>query len=434
MLFPFRLRPSPTKEKSPPPPPRPRPRDLPLIFWQIERHDRRDLITRIMPYMAEVLPSKDTVQAVLKKYPWVSAFIASEAASTATDDDATFSVVRKLFWEESRRTTETLLDVTRLWFFTLIRYTYRVRFLDGRRASRIPLTLETLYPNLDSDYGSELTEDDVYTLTRLPNRYGASLYRSVYKAARKRTAWKHFSRRILQFCISVGLDPSSRDPEIALQELRRSLSSGKLHHNVARKAERLIPTSSTLREPEPSSRSETEITSLSSDLHVENQDDKEEDQSSPVDVEQIMESLRTEYDGQLDELRDRLCHLTSREQLYAGGESLLACRWLLEHLPPKSTYGEGGYRWKRYWQKEWEKCTGKSLENHPLSELINEEKYNRIGENLYRTLSNRLHQYGARRGEKLDTDVQKVVDAIKPIHYQADGSIDLKAERQRWIH
>jgi hypothetical protein len=431
MPFSFRLRSSPTKEKAPPRP-QPRTRHLPLDFWYIEPHDRKDLVTRIIPYLAEILPSKDSVQAVLNKYPWVGAFIASEAAITATSDYATLHEVRKVFWEESKRTIETLLDVTRLWFFTLIRYTYRVRFLEGRRAALRSMSMDDLHPDPDSDYGSELTEDDIHTLTRLPNKYGASLYRSIYKAARKRPAWKDFCKRILQFCVSVGLDSPSRDPETALQELRCSLSSGILHHNMGRRAEESRHTPSALLVPEHPSRSETEITSQSSDSHAEIQKGKGEAEPSPVDVEKILESLRTEYDGQLDELRDRLCHLTDREQLYADGESLLACRWLLEHLPPKSTYGEGGYRWKRYWQKEWEKCKEKGLKNHPLSGLI-EEKYNKIGENLYRTLSNRLHQYGARRGERLDADVQKVVDAIRPINYQEDGSIDLKAERSRWI-
>ena len=442
MRLPTIFRTSSSKEKAPPVPERTRPRDLPLDFWYIERRDRKRLVTRIMPYMADELPKQDSVHAILKRYPWLKAFIASEhAPATSATNGATFDGPRKEFYEASRKTIEILLDLTHVWFFTLIRYTYRVRFLEGSTVSKSPLVIEDLRPDPDTAFGSDFTEDDIYTLTEL-RKYGTSLYRSMFKRAVKRPAWQNYCARIVQFCTLLDLDSPSRDPEIALQDLGHHWSSGLLHRKIRYKEDELLAPSSALHAfLEVPSLTATEISSHSTASQLD--DEKEEHYDPPPDAramnaramttDQIIESIRNEDHGQLDEIKDRLCRMINREQLYMDIESILACRWLLEHLPPKSRYGEGGFAWKKYWQKEWEKCLKNNLPGHPLSKLVKYEKYNKIGARLYNILSNRIHQYGNQRAARFELDVEEVMAATKPLFYRDDGSIDLKKERQRWM-
>lgn len=74
-------------------------------------------------------------------------------------------------------------------------------------------------------YTSELTESEVYRLTRVPNKYGARFYRSSYRSAEQCAAWKEFCTRIQTFCDTLGLFASPEDPEQSLQELQNNLTS-----------------------------------------------------------------------------------------------------------------------------------------------------------------------------------------------------------------
>jgi hypothetical protein len=142
---------------------------------------------------------------------------------------------------------------------------------------------------------------------------------------------------------------------------------------------------------------------------------------------QLIESLQRG----LDELRVGSSSLRAREEGCMTAEALLLCRWLLEHLPAAHSRQEGlGYHWKQFWQSHWQRS---KRESHPLWELAGDERYNKVGKNLYGTLSNRLHRYGHQLGDKLQPDVQRVVDVIRPVHYDASGKIDLQAERKRWL-
>lgn len=69
----------------------------------------------------------------------------------------------------------------------------------------------------------------------------------------------------------------------------------------------------------------------------------------------------------------------------------------------------------------------------PLRTLKDDERYNRVGQNLYGTLSNMLHGYGHLRNVPLHPDVQTMVKTIGPIHFNKDEQIDIEAERRRWL-
>jgi hypothetical protein len=116
-------------------------------------------------------------------------------------------------------------------------------------------------------------------------------------------------------------------------------------------------------------------------------------------------------------------------------EAVVACRWLLEHLPSTKPIQQGfGSQWRLFWQNQWKQYKKEASRNdHPLRGLAGDEKYNKVGQGLYGTLSNLLHGYGRLRMQPLDPDVQTVVDTISPVYYNSDGRIDLKAERRRWL-
>jgi hypothetical protein len=118
-----------------------------------------------------------------------------------------------------------------------------------------------------------------------------------------------------------------------------------------------------------------------------------------------------------------------------GVELLVACRWLLEHLPDPNSKQQGlGNRWRLFWQSQWKQYKqDASRDDHPLRALVSDEKYNRVGKGLYSTLSNFIHEYGRLRIDPLDPDVQKVVDTIRPVHYNSKGQINIEAERRRWL-
>ncbi|KAH6522573.1 hypothetical protein HBI07_215350 [Parastagonospora nodorum] len=140
------------------------------------------------------------------------------------------------------------------------------------------------------------------------------------------------------------------------------------------------------------------------------------------------------FTRQIEELRTDLDRTHALREGEVSAESLIICRWLLEYLPAtRMSPGTLGLRWKQFWQEQWIQCAKKS-ESHPLKALSGDEKYNKVGKNLYSTLSDRLHKYGHQQGEVLDQKVQRVVNVIRPVHYNSDGKVDLEAERKRWLN
>lgn len=484
MHFPLRLCPNPAKKVIPSP--RTYPEVLsekshqPLGFWYIQPHDRETFIEYIMPYMAGSLRKKHLLQTVVERHTWATELVKSEHAELAGHDSVCFRQTTTVFWKDPAAMAMDLLQLTRSWFFMLLRYTYRRRIFDGRETSLGHLDLQHLCNDPDGYYISGLTEDAIYRLTCLQNKYGASYYRRSYKDATQRLGWTSFCERIQSFCQSIGLHTISNDPEKNLQELRHNLTaimmhrkftyiSGQLAKNtvlirIAREDVKKLDervSSGAMHDDEIIEEMKRDIEELDRqskelqltawlrdeprlwDVKMSAELDKFRTtnekrlkklscnvQQSDITSKQLIRSL----ESRLDKLRNELGRVHTHEEKHANADALDVCRWLLENLPAGNTRMYGfGCCWRQFWDKQWNQCTKKTKrDSHPLWEVISDEKYNSVGRHLYSTLSNRLHEYGHQRGEKLHPDAQRVVDAIRPVHYDKDGKINLAAERKRW--
>lgn len=450
----------------------------PLDFWYIRPHDRETLIHHIMPYMARSLRKGHLLEAVLGRHTWADEFVKSELAEATGDESTWFRQTSTAFWIDPATVTDDLLKLTRFWFFTLLRYSYRRYFFEGRKTLRSDLDVRDLYTNRHDYYVSELTEDDVHSLTRRPNKYGASFYRSCYKDVKKCLGWTKFCERVRSFCQSIGLHTSFDNPEKNLRELHQNLTaimlcrkvqdfSGHLAKNtilvrstrkevkkldgrvtsgatrnddvvcemkreiqeISRRFEESPPTSPLLDEPP---QRYIEIRADLNTLRSTNEDRFGEIDCDILQKHENSKQLIQSLQSELDQLRNEISCLPIREEKHATADKLVLCRWLLENLPHGKVKDDAiGYRWRQFWQKEWDQYK-KKQKSHPLWELHGDGKNNTIGKKLYGTLSDRIHKYGQQRCEKLHPDVQRVVDAIGPVHYDGDGKIDLVAERKRW--
>lgn len=424
----------------------------PLEFWYIRPHDRGTLIDHIMPYMAEPLPRKHSLQTILDRHAWAEELVKSEVRDAIGDSSACLSQSRAAFWLNPTTMTQDLLALTRLWFFMLLRYTYRKRFFEGRRSSQSELIVRDLCAHRDSHYLSELSDNSFHCLTRLEKKYGASFYRSSRKDTKQRLAWTSFCERIRTFCKSLGLHTSSNNPEKNLRELRHNLTPIVLHQKWLYVNDQLAEHTSLVCNLRADAQTMDErvmrniamIESMKREIQglVEpRQRDVEigrKFEDLARDVQQSDEnSMRLIHSLQsgLKELRNGLGLYLSNEENNITADGLILCRWLLEHLPSANPRQERlGYHWRQFWQYQWDQCRkNMKRQGHPLWKLVSDEKYNKVGRNLYGTLSHRLHRYGHQRGDKLHPDVQRILEVIRPVHYDTTGVIDLEAERKRWF-
>jgi hypothetical protein len=482
-----------------------------LDFWHIDPHDRGALVDYIMPCMARSLNDEYMLGVFMNRHPWTEEFVKSESTDTDRDGDSgNFGQTTTSFWTDPTSTTSHLLHLTRLWFFLLLRYTYRTRVSERRESSRSVVDVEALC-DLQSACYSKLDEEAIYRLTSLQNKYGASFYRESHKDTRRRLGWTTFCARVKAFCESVGLQTASRCPEQNLRDLRSNLTAmlmdrkwtsqlGKTIFQMAdtkRELKNLIEivqsnTVYNVQRAKETGRTIEDMNLRIDTLHQEQRDwnaqafaetaicstahegglrelalqdaktskkpiealppepakpavslppePKKPAVSLPPEPKKPIKSLPPEPKKPIKSLPpepkkvrvDSVCSLP----LPAGNitiETLVLCRWLLEHLPTVST-PILGMRWKQFWQTHWAQCANKPKhKDHPLRQLISEKKYNTVGKNLYSTLSDRLHNYGQRVGEDLQPDVRRVMDAIGPVHFDGSGKIDLAAERKRWV-
>jgi hypothetical protein len=452
-----------------------------LEFWHIEPHDREALSESIMPYMAAQLPRKYMLQSLLEKHDWACEMLGVPTMGMEGPNPTRLQHTTSVFWKNPRGTIVKLVKLTRNWFFTLLRYTYRMGFFQRSKTSQSSPGVHNMPIWETQEYTSELTESQVYRLTRVPNKYGAKFYRRSYKITKQCAAWKGFCARIQTFCDSVGLFESPEDPEQSLQELENNLTSIVAQQerckttvqlertiDLARSTERHVKevdervTSEILGHCGLMKEIRRQVMSLqlrndklrsaqiSSDnsqqrnlkLLVELQRQREawEGKLQHLDSRLKDSEARVQFDiAKLAEQIERSCTALTYSSLSTKAcpnvEVLVACRWLLEHLPPENPIRQGlGNRWRLFWQSQWKEYqTGESGNDHPLKSLIGDEKYNKVGKDLYRTLSNLLHEYGRLRVNPLGPLVEKVLKAISPVHYKSDGQIDLGLERRRWL-
>jgi len=452
-----------------------------LDFWYIAPHDRKTLTRLIMPYMAARIPRRYLLQTLLEKHTWLSEIL---LPARRQKEDVRLDFLQQItasFWKSPRRTIEKLVKLTRTWFFTLLRYTYRTRFFNGSTTCRSDLEVPDIQSYEAQRYISELTESEVHRLVCVSNKYGATFYRSSYKSVKQCPAWTRFCARIQTFCDAMGLFAPPRDPEQSLEELQNNLSSLVLRQEWLRTTAHLDETAVLAR---GTARYVKELNGRVASAGLINLNLAEETrqhvrtllqqynklqstlatsshpQQCDSNVSAELQRQRRAWEKELQCLRSRIeeseavterqlvtlaeqtkkgctniSHPTVPSNEWRRVEVLVACRWLLEHLPAPNSKQQGfGNRWRLFWQSQWKQYKqGASCEDHPLHALVGDEKYNRVGKGLYGTLSSFLHEYGRLRIDPLNSDVQRVVDSISPVHYNSNGQIDIEAERRRWV-
>ncbi|KAH7125684.1 hypothetical protein B0J11DRAFT_529030 [Dendryphion nanum] len=451
--------------------------DRPLKDWSIARHDREALIEDVMPMMAASLQRRHLLSTFLSKHTWANDLLKSELDlaqpeySTHADHHDPLPSLLSAFWLNPAEVTEHVLTLVRLWFYALLRYTYRRRLFVEESSDSVRRHDLDLSDLEDRNFYSALSEHNVRRLIR----HGSALYRVCCKRVKQRPAWTTFCRRIQLFCHEVGLplsssSSSSFDPEKDIRHLQRNLTSIVLHRDVSgqvvsnaalvreiarhvkkvderavssaahhdemrrnmeemtRRMEESSVSASTPGSAVPSVQRSNELDAEIQELRALHQERLDE---MAREIEQNRAVSNELLNATMDKLRSEFNEQRLRDQAHISADLHNQVRWLLEHLPGKSTYGEGAHRWKLFWDKEWKKT---KWEGHPLWQLNDDEQYNRVGKKLYDTLSKRLHNYGVQRGQTLTVDVQRVVNAIKPLinNYDSDGNIDLVAERKRW--
>jgi hypothetical protein len=103
--------------------------------------------------------------------------------------------------------------------------------------------VEDLHSCTETQYAARLTKRDIHRLTGIPNKYGATFYRSCYKDVQRCSGWKSFCASILWFCKSIQFPTNSDSPERILEELEGNLPSVILQRRWSRTAARLAETS-----------------------------------------------------------------------------------------------------------------------------------------------------------------------------------------------
>lgn len=452
----------------------------PLDFWYIAPHDRKTLTRLIMPYMAARIPRRHLLQTLLKKHTWLREILYPVPMQMEDVRPAYLQQTTASFWKDPRRTIAKLVKLTRTWFFTLLRYTYRTRFFEGSTTYRSDLDVPDIQSCEARRYISELTESEVHRLVCIPNKYGATFYRSSYKSVRQCSAWTRFCARIQTFCDSVGLFASPEDPDLSLKELQNNLTSVVLQQRWLRTAAHLEETAVLARGTERHVKELDKRVASAGLINLNLTKERKHTRTLLLQCNKLRSTLATSshpqqcdsnvsaelqiqpgaWQKELQYLRSRIeeseamterrlvtlaeqikkgCtnigHSTIPSNEYRNVELLVACRWLLEHLPAPNFKQQGfGNRWRLFWQSQWKQYKEDvSRDEHPLRALVGNEKYNKVGKGLYGTLSTFLHEYGHLRIDPLNPDVQKVVETISPVHYNSNGQIDIEAERRRWL-
>ncbi|RYN65495.1 hypothetical protein AA0117_g12164 [Alternaria alternata] len=91
-----------------------------------------------MPYMATRIRRQYLLQTLLKKHTWLREVL----YPAPVPEDNVHSNLQQAtvsFWKDPAQTITKLFKLTRMWFFTLLRYTYRMRFFDGNTTYRSDL-------------------------------------------------------------------------------------------------------------------------------------------------------------------------------------------------------------------------------------------------------------------------------------------------------
>lgn len=417
----------------------------PLEFWEITSHDRESLVERIAPFMIARLPRAYSMQKVAADYGWPCRILSHSQMQTEHQRISCWQQVVTEFWKSPSHTTEKLLLLARAWFYTLLRYTYRTRFsFRGRRCISDPTVRDPgFYTN--ARYAAALTTRDIYQLTGIPNKYGAKFYRSCFKDVQQCSDWMNFCASISWFCKSIQFPTHSNSPEELLKELRGNLPSVILQRRWVHTATRLAKTSHlAMSTADHMERLDAQVTSEGSSSLKRMKEMEQEIGNLHAQYQRL--SLACETIGEckqsiaaltagIKKIRMNLDDTEATRHASSPLEDIVACRWLLENLPVSGGGQKGfGIQWRSFWKLQWNQYDDNAdSKTHPLRKLKGDERYEKVGQNLYGTLSTMLHGYGHLRNISLHPDVHTLIKTIGPVHYKKDKQVDIEAERRRWL-
>jgi hypothetical protein len=343
-----------------------------LDFWICGGRD--DLVKRILPHLTRSFREEQYFESVVGQKPWAAEFIRSESVGDEEevvgdlDTDGRSYSMSKAAFDVSPQRMVDDLILIARSWFLML-LRYTFRARCGSDMRQTPAPLELR--DLRGDFGSRIDER---TLIRRPSLYAE--YKEIYKETKQRLGWTYFCSGFGSFCRSIGLETSSTKLEGMYEDLQRSL---------------------------------------------------------PQILLKRLEDMKRKTTSLQDEL-----------ELHRLDESLKACRELMEKLlpdRPEEKKGKGtwkprgqeyGRRWRELFSKEWARCKEQRPIGHPLRQLIHEHKYFTVGQNLYGTLSERIHNHQQYRTQELSSDVTDVIFSILPPDWEIRRLWDLETEKRRW--
>lgn len=464
-----------------------------LDFWVVK--EKKDVVKRVVPYFTGKVSEKRKLKSLREEKPWIDELIESEDEDEDDGDDPDrFSDLEAAFWKNPEAMVSELRDVTRLWYYMLLRYTFRTKSEDGWKEPSPAFELKDFD---EQNFTSQLDEKQMRTLIKRPTLI--SEYKETYKETKQRTGWTRFCERMKSFTMLVGLQTESTKVEQLLQELEKGLSGLKnakklnaqkllierLQAEKERAARETLTVNSesvnALRqrfeakqaESERILRERLEAKKAESERALRQQLEAKKAESERILRQQLeskkaesertlrarLEAKNAEAERKLREslaaknaeaeraLHERLAVNAEAERKHRLHDALVSCRELMEKLVGekpvvKGTYMAGGQqfkqRWKDLFHEQWMKCKAKKPTGHPLLNLVGQQKFYVVGKELYGTISERLHNHREYKDKEVDADVKRVVFAILPAVYSSPTSTEaerdwtLATEKKRW--
>ena len=154
------------------------------------------------------------------------------------------------------------------------------------------------------------------------------------------------------------------------------------------------------------------------------------------------DSLEARLLAEIEQLRKQNKEYEERHRVQSRIISNLSYRFLLERLPgptPKNVSNTA--HWQAFWSQALHNASGST--NHPLAVLLERfgndkrmvSQIQKVGEGMYGTMSTNIHHF---RGvynvdpSQWDELPGAILQALSPMNFNADGSIDWSLERARY--
>ncbi|KAF1965452.1 hypothetical protein BU23DRAFT_25203 [Bimuria novae-zelandiae CBS 107.79] len=464
-----------------------------LDFWVTK--DKKEVVKRIVPYLTGQIPKNRHLGSLKEEKPWIEELIESEDDEDDEEEDEgeeeSFSDLEAAFWKDPETITNELRDVTRTWFYMLLRYTFRTKHRDGWKKTSPAFDLEDFD---GEEFTSQLDEKQVRALVRRDGLINE--YKETYKETKQRTGWTRFCARLRSFTELVGLQTTSTKVEQILQELQKGLPDLKNAKKLeaqrllierlqaeknsttssesvnalrqrfeakqaeserilrerleAKKAEserilrqqleaKKAESERLLRQQLESKKAESERT-LRARLEAKNAEaERKLRESLAAKNAEAERALRQKIEANAEaerKLREDLQAKAEAERKHRLHDALVSCRELMEKLVGEKPVVKGSYmpggqqfkqRWKDLFHEQWTKCKARKPAGHPLLGLVAQQKYYVVGKELYGTISERLHNHREYRDKEVDADVSRMIFAILPAVYSKPNSTE--AER-----